>query len=78
MGSSVVNKNFLLFQDSLTERELEIAKMICSGVSSQDISIKLNISSNTVRAHIKNILKKLNLQKIHELSKYRKNLVSDR
>src|SRR3989338_795875 len=44
--------------DHLTERELEILKWTKEGKSGWDISVIMGISENTVRFHIKNILKK--------------------
>lgn len=71
MGEPGTEKQLDLFQNALTERELEIAKLLCAGDASQKISIKLGISDSTVRAHTKNILKKLKLKKVSEIAKYR-------
>ena len=67
--------SFVSFQNALTERELEISKLICPGITPADISVKLSISHSTVCAHTKNLLQKLNLIKISDLSKYRKHLL---
>ena len=66
------------YQKPLTERELEISKLICSGTTPAKISKILSISHSTVRAHIKNLLEKLGLKKISELSMFRKHLLIDR
>ena len=45
----------------LTERELQILKLVAQGLSNQDISQSLTISERTVGTHISNILSKLQL-----------------
>ncbi len=46
---------------SLTERELEILKLIAEGLPNQQIAKQLFISERTVRTHVSNILRKLKL-----------------
>lgn len=43
-----------------TKREIEVMKLIAEGNSNQSISEKLSISLSTVKAHVSNILTKLN------------------
>ncbi len=45
----------------LTDRELQILKLVAQGLSNQDISASLTISERTVGTHISNILNKLQL-----------------
>jgi DNA-binding NarL/FixJ family response regulator len=45
--------------DSLTRRELEILRMIATGVSTRAAADKLHVSPATVRNHVQNILGKL-------------------
>src|SRR5512142_934560 len=45
----------------LTERELDVLKLIASGLSNSQISEKLVISEYTVKGHVSNILSKLHL-----------------
>jgi NarL family two-component system response regulator LiaR len=47
--------------DSLTERELEVLRLVAQGQSNREISDILTISEATVRTHVSNILSKLNL-----------------
>lgn len=54
----------------LTERELEILKLIGEGKQTAEISNLLFISSKTVGTHKQNILEKLNLKSTAELVKY--------
>jgi DNA-binding NarL/FixJ family response regulator len=43
----------------LTERELEVLRMLAEGENSRMIATRLSVSPNTVRTHIQNILTKL-------------------
>lgn len=52
---------------SLTDREIEIIKLLMKGKSSQDISQILFISKNTVDTHRRNILSKTNNTTTSEL-----------
>lgn len=45
----------------LTERELEVLKLVAKGMNNRDIGAELFISENTVKNHIRNILEKLQL-----------------
>src|SRR5438093_6282277 len=45
----------------LTEREMEVLKLVAQGLNNRDIAKKLYISENTVKNHIRNILEKLHL-----------------
>jgi two-component system nitrate/nitrite response regulator NarL len=48
--------------DSLTAREKQILELIAGGQSNKNIARELNISDGTVKVHVKNILRKLNLK----------------
>lgn len=56
--------------NSLSEREIEIIKLLADGLSSKEIADKLFISSRTVETHKNNIISKLNLKNNVELVKY--------
>jgi len=45
----------------LTERELDVLKLIANGLTNSQIAEKLVISENTVKGHVSNILSKLHL-----------------
>jgi DNA-binding NarL/FixJ family response regulator len=54
----------------LSEREIEIAKLFCDGLTYREIGKKLFISHRTVETHKNNILKKLKLKTKAEMIKY--------
>jgi len=45
----------------LTDREMEVLRLVAQGLNNRDIAAKLFISENTVKNHIRNILDKLHL-----------------
>ena len=45
----------------LTDRELEVLKLVAKGMNNRDIGQELFISENTVKNHVRNILEKLHL-----------------
>jgi LuxR family transcriptional regulator of csgAB operon len=46
---------------SLTHREIQIVSLLASGAGSKDIADILAISDNTVRSHLYNIFRKINV-----------------
>lgn len=48
-------------EESLTDREEDVLKLLAQGLSNQEIADKLYISERTVRTHVSNILMKLHL-----------------
>ncbi len=57
-------------ENILTDRELEIFIMIGNGISTREISSRLNLSINTVETHRRHIRKKMQFDGLSELMKY--------
>ena len=49
-------------KESLSERELEVLRLVASGASNREIAKKLYITEGTVKNHISNVLRKLGLR----------------
>ena len=54
----------------LTEREREILRLIATGTSNKNIALQLSISSNTVKAHLRNIFAKIGVATRTEAALY--------
>ena len=64
---------------TLTERETEVTTLIAKGHTNKEIGKKLHLSHHTVHTHRRNILKKLGVKSVSELTVYAMNvgLLSD-
>lgn len=63
-GAEKVSGNVEILKEEdipLTKREIEILKLIANGMSNLEIASKLFISEHTVKTHVGNLLRKLNL-----------------
>ncbi|MBN1795995.1 MAG: response regulator transcription factor [Sedimentisphaerales bacterium] len=47
---------------NMTTRELQVARLVCGGLSNEQISEKLSIRVGTVKAHVRNIYRRINVQ----------------
>lgn len=47
--------------DDLTRRELDVLKLLAEGMFNKEIALKLNISERTVKNHVSNIFKKIDV-----------------
>jgi DNA-binding NarL/FixJ family response regulator len=54
----------------LGAREKQVLQMVAEGRTSPEIAVRLHISPSTVEVHRRNIMRKLNLHNIAELTKY--------
>lgn len=56
--------------ESLSEREIDVLKLVVNGNANKDIADKLNISINTVISHRKNISQKTGIKSVSGLTIY--------
>ena len=63
----------------LTDREMEVLKLVAKGLNNRDIAKQLFISENTVKNHIRNMLEKLQMKSRMEAAMFavRSNLLDD-
>jgi two-component system NarL family response regulator len=54
----------------LTDRELQVLKLVAQGLSNREVAEQLFISENTVKNHVRNILEKLQLHSRMEAVMY--------
>jgi DNA-binding NarL/FixJ family response regulator len=55
---------------SLTEREIEVLRLVARGMSNKEIATELVIAENTAKNHVRNILEKLRLRSRTEAAMY--------
>jgi DNA-binding NarL/FixJ family response regulator len=48
--------------EQLTERELEVLRLLCAGGTNKEIAHRLSLGESTVKTHVSNILAKLGMQ----------------
>lgn len=65
-----VREGSIVSASPLTGREREVLQLLAEGKSTKDIAGTLNISVKTVESHRKQIMDKLSLRSIAELTKY--------
>lgn len=56
--------------EMLTEREMEVLKLVAQGASNPHIAEQLNITINTVKVHLRNILEKLQVENRTQAAAY--------
>ncbi|OIN51490.1 response regulator [Pseudomonas costantinii] len=54
--------------ENLTDREMQVLKLLAEGLSNRDIATKLNLSSKTVSGHKVNLLMKLSVASVVDLA----------
>ncbi|HMQ46160.1 MAG TPA: response regulator transcription factor [Saprospiraceae bacterium] len=60
------NEHTIEMENLLSDREAEVLGLLCQGLNHRIMAKKLFVSPNTVRFHLKNIYKKLNVNSRHE------------
>jgi DNA-binding NarL/FixJ family response regulator len=65
-----LTQNKKINPNELTDREKEVAILICEGLSYKQIAAKLEISTRTVEDHKKNILRKIGATKVAGVVRY--------
>lgn len=55
---------------NLSEREMDVLELVAQGLSSKEISVRLNIAVNTVNTHRKSITKKTGIKSVAGLAVY--------
>ena len=68
--TEVVVKDYLATRSILSTREREVLKHIAEGMATKEIASELGLSAKTVEAHRHQIMEKLQLHSIAELTKY--------
>jgi DNA-binding NarL/FixJ family response regulator len=56
--------------NTLGSREREVLQLLAEGKSSKEIATRLNVSTMTVETHRRNIMKKLDIHSVAELTKF--------
>ncbi len=64
------NKENNTTQDVLSDREIDVLKLLASGLANKEIADKLNISIHTVITHRKNITQKTGIKSVSGLTIY--------
>jgi DNA-binding NarL/FixJ family response regulator len=54
--------------ERLTERELEVLRLVTAGLRNKEIAVRLGVSENTAKFHLRNILEKLHAESRTELA----------
>jgi DNA-binding CsgD family transcriptional regulator len=51
----------------MTKKELEVLKCLCEGLSTKEIIERLGVAEGTIKVHLNNMYKKLNVHSRHQL-----------
>ena len=56
--------------DSLTTREREVIQLLAEGKTSKEVAVALNLSVKTAETHRTNLMRKLDLHSVADLTRY--------
>jgi NarL family two-component system response regulator LiaR len=70
LGSKIEQAEPYSARENLTPRELDVLRCIAQGMSNKQVAQKLSISTTTVRSHVSNILRKLDVENRTQLAIY--------
>ena len=59
-----------LSESELTERETDVLRLVVNGALNREIAVTLNITENTVKYHLRNIMEKLHLRNRAQVAAY--------
>jgi len=62
-----IDENVRLWE-TLSERQQQVAALVCLNYTNDEIAKKLHISPDTVKTHVSNILRKFNVRGRHQLA----------
>lgn len=62
VGMGSPSKTILELTEPLTEKEVEVLKLVCEGLTSKEIGEKLFLSPRTIETHKNNLMRKFNAQ----------------
>jgi DNA-binding NarL/FixJ family response regulator len=62
---------------ALTNREEQVVRLICSGLSNKEISRRLNIGLSTTKSHVHNLLEKLALDRRGQIARWSRDHAPD-
>ncbi len=65
-----LSKTDMSTSEVLTDREREVLQLIAEGQSTKQVALKLHISAKTVETHRRQIMNKLDMHTVAELTKY--------
>jgi two-component system, NarL family, nitrate/nitrite response regulator NarL len=51
----------------VTNRELEVLRCLCDGLSTKEMMVRLGVAEGTIRVHLNNLYKKLSVRSRHQL-----------
>lgn len=57
-------------ENELTDREIDVLKLVATGALNKEIASALNITENTVKYHLRNIMEKLHLSNKAQVAAY--------